>query len=290
MSSDAAAMSPDAPLFLTHAISKTDSLTTIAVKYGVTIRDVKRANGGMITDATLHARASVRIPRTALAEGSPLPGGGGLTGATKPKTGSAALEEMREHYGTSARARAGSSADVADAAASAGATDGADATRAFAGGAQVATRLKRVGSGAALSEAAGGEVLYEYLVKSATRDASLATGGTRAANHGGGVSAATFHGRDRALMSPPTTRTASGAAVSSMNARVSDDAAPKVPSEGQSSLFPGGGGVVRPRAPPGANVVAGFFARARRGAESLAAFGPSGDARTSAPERKGKGD
>ena len=77
MSSDAAAMSSDAPLFLTHAIAKTDSLATIAVKYGVTIRDVKRANGGMITDATLHARASVRIPRTALAEGAPLPGGGG---------------------------------------------------------------------------------------------------------------------------------------------------------------------------------------------------------------------
>ena len=104
MSSDAAAMSPDAPLFLTHAIVRTDSLATIAVKYGVTIRDVKRANGGVITDATLHARASGRIPRTALAEGAPLPGGGGLSGAARLKTGSAALEAMREYYGTSAAA------------------------------------------------------------------------------------------------------------------------------------------------------------------------------------------
>ena len=59
---------------LTHAIVGTDSLATIAVKYGVTIRDVKRERG-VITDATLHARASVRIlgPRSRRA---PRPGAG----------------------------------------------------------------------------------------------------------------------------------------------------------------------------------------------------------------------
>ena len=200
MSSDAAAMSSDAPLFLTHAIAKTDSLATIAVKYGVTIRDVKRANGGMITDATLHARASVRIPRTALAEGAPLPGGGGLTGAARPKIGSAALEEMREYYGT--RTSAGpSSADVSSKTSRSayGAEDGQGATCAFAGGTQTATKLTReVRSGAAPNEA-----------PPRTRKG----GETNVAASGGGVSAMTFKSRDRALMSPPTTRTAAGTAA-----------------------------------------------------------------------------
>ena len=192
MSSDAAAMSPDAPLFLTHAIVRTDSLATIAVKYGVTIRDVKRANGGVITDATLHARASVRIPRTALAEGAPLPGGGGLSGAARPKTGSAALEAMREYYGTSA-----ASSDDARAGAENGARLGT--SRAFAGGTQVASKLTRVGEtrGAALNEApsSGG----------ADESPTSRVGG---GGGGGGVAASTFQSRDRALMSPPTTRTA----------------------------------------------------------------------------------
>ena len=46
------------PLFREHKLSKTDSLASIAVRYGVTTRDIKRANGGVITDATLHARAA----------------------------------------------------------------------------------------------------------------------------------------------------------------------------------------------------------------------------------------
>ena len=282
MSSDAAAMSTDAPLFLTHAISKTDSLATIAVKYGVTIRDVKRANGGMITDATLHARASVRIPRTALAEGPPLPGGGGLTGAGKPETSRAGLEEMRENRGTSA----GSLAD-ARAAMSAGVEGGAGATRAFAGGLQVATKLSRVESGANVNEAS-----------SATARAPIdgAVRGT-CAEHGGGVSAMTFQSRDRALMSPPTTKTASGSAVP-LNAHVS---APS--SSGASVSFPSVGA-----RGGGTKTVAGFFDRVRSGVKSLAAdagstgagagsrrarptaFGLSGETRAFASERKGKGD
>ena len=280
MSSDAAAMSPDAPLFLTHAIVRTDSLATIAVKYGVTIRDVKRANGGVITDATLHARASVRIPRTALAEGAPLPGGGGLSGAARPKTGSAALEEMREYYGTST-----ASSDDARA----GAEDGArlGTSRAFAGGTQVASKLTRVGEtrGAALNDApsSGG----------ADESPTSRVGG---GGGGGGVAASTFQSRDRALMSPPTTRTASGTALPLNKNK-----------HGSSVVSSTSGGVlvppffpsVGPR--PGANIVAGFFDRARRGVQSLAgdektsATGRSGgkalrSASLGGSERKGKGD
>ena len=274
MSSDAAAMSPDAPLFLTHAIVRTDSLATIAVKYGVTIRDVKRANGGVITDATLHARASVRIPRTALAEGAPLPGGGGLSGAARPKTGSAALEEMREYYGTRAAAETA-------------AEDGAHLSTSrheFANGTQVASKLKRVGSerSAALNEAPSS---MRGADESPTSRESGTVGG------GGGVSAMTFQSRDRALMSPLTTRTASGT-VLPLNSAVSSTS--------------GGGVLVPPFFPsvgprPGANVVAGFFDRARRGVQSLAgdektsATGRSGgkalrSASLGGSERKGKGD
>lgn len=269
-------MSPDAPLFLTHAIVRTDSLATIAVKYGVTIRDVKRANGGVITDATLHARASVRIPRTALAEGAPLPGGGGLSGAARPKTGSAALEEMREYYGTRAAAETA-------------AEDGAHLSTSrheFANGTQVASKLKRVGSerSAALNEAPSS---MRGADESPTSRESGTVGG------GGGVSAMTFQSRDRALMSPPTTRTASGTALP-LNSAVSSTS--------------GGGVLVPPFFPsvgprPGANVVAGFFDRARRGVRSLAgdektlssAAGRSGgkalrSASLGGSERKGKGD
>ena len=282
MSSDAAAMSPDAPLFLTHAIVRTDSLATIAVKYGVTIRDVKRANGGVITDATLHARASVRIPRTALAEGAPLPGGGGLSGAARPKTGSAALEEMREYYGTSAVV----GGDDPRAATTAGSEDGAHlgATRAFAGGTQVASKLTRVGSsGAGLNEAPSSGGADE----SPTSRESLVVGG-------GGVSASTFQSRDRALMSPPTTRTASGTALP-LNKHGSSVGS----STSGGVLVPSFVPSVGPR--PGANVVAGFFDRARRGVRSLAgdektsAAGRSGgkalrSASLGGSERKGKGD
>ena len=136
------------PLFREHKLSKTDSLASIAIRYGVTTRDIKRANGGVITDATLHARASLRIPRTSLAEGAPLPGGGGVSGAAKPiatkqAAMTPALAKMREYYGTAKReespppetsGRAGTE------------RDGGEAQRAFAGGAQVAKKIARTAS------------------------------------------------------------------------------------------------------------------------------------------------
>jgi hypothetical protein len=42
----------------THKVTAMDNLAGIAIRYGVTIRDIKRANGGMINDATLFARGS----------------------------------------------------------------------------------------------------------------------------------------------------------------------------------------------------------------------------------------
>jgi LysM repeat protein len=285
MSSDAAAMSSDAPLFLTHAIAKTDSLATIAVKYGVTIRDVKRANGGMITDATLHARASVRIPRTALAEGAPLPGGGGLTGAARPKTGSAALEEMREYYGTTTSAGR-LSADVPSKTSRSayGAEDGPGATRAFTGGTQTATKLTReVRSGAAPNEA----------------PPRMLGGETNIAASGGGVSALTFQSRDRALMSPPTTRTAAGTAAPVRKPAHASHAS------SSSSFFPAVS--VGSRSGSGASkAVAGLLEKFRNGVSSLAAdagasasfarpIASASERKREPPrvefvERKGKGD
>ena len=188
---------------------------------------------------------------------------------------------MREYYGTSAVV----GGDDPRAATTAGSEDGAHlgATRAFAGGTQVASKLTRVGSsGAGLNEAPSSGGADE----SPTSRESLVVGG-------GGVSASTFQSRDRALMSPPTTRTASGTALP-LNSAVSST---------------GGGGVLVPPffssvgTRPGANVVAGFFDRARRGVRSLAgdektlssAAGRSGgkalrSASLGASERKGKGD
>ena len=68
------------PLFREHKLTKTDSLASIAIRYGVTTRDIKRANGGVRGRHPPRACVS-RIPRTSLAEGAPLPGGGGVSGA-----------------------------------------------------------------------------------------------------------------------------------------------------------------------------------------------------------------
>ena len=48
----------------------------------------------------------IRVPKHTLAEGAPLPGGGGVTGASRPSATqkaavTPALEKMREYYGTS---------------------------------------------------------------------------------------------------------------------------------------------------------------------------------------------
>lgn len=204
MSAEKPNSAPSEPLFLTHTVARSDSLATIAIKYGVSIRDVKRANGGMISDATLHARPRVRIPRTTLAEGAPLAGGGGLTGAVRPKTGSDALEEMRKYYGTSNAAGSSGGVPVK----SAGTSSEIDSTRHLVGGAQTATRLTRVWSGTSLASARGDDN-DGVGPSSSARDSNPTENNT----HGGGVSTWSFHGRDKALMSPATVKIASGGSV-----------------------------------------------------------------------------
>lgn len=192
------------PLFREHKLSKTDSLASIAIRYGVTTRDIKRANGGVITDATLHARASLRIPRTSLAEGAPLPGGGGVSGAAKPiatkqAAMTPALARMREYYGTAKReespppetsGRAGTE------------RDGGEAQRAFAGGAQVAKKIARTASHGNLDNHPDAA---EPVASSSADRSTHEGGGSKygSALSGGAMPATAFQGRDRALMSPP---------------------------------------------------------------------------------------
>ena len=192
------------PLFREHKLSKTDSLASIAIRYGVTTRDIKRANGGVITDATLHARASLRIPRTSLAEGAPLPGGGGVSGAAKPiatkqAAMTPALAKMREYYGTAKReespppetsGRAGTE------------RDGGEAQHAFAGGAQVAKKIARTASHGNLDNHPDAA---EPVASSSADRSTHEGGGSKygSALSGGAMPATAFQGRDRALMSPP---------------------------------------------------------------------------------------
>jgi hypothetical protein len=56
--------SPSEPsMFRTHKVSSVDSLAGLAIKYGVTISDIRRANGGTITDQTMFARGTVSRQR-----------------------------------------------------------------------------------------------------------------------------------------------------------------------------------------------------------------------------------
>ena len=150
-------------LFHEHKVGTLDSLASLAIKYGVTPRDIKRANGGTITDATLHARAVIRVPKHTLAEGAPLPGGGGVTGASRPSATqkaavTPALEKMREYYGTSpAEERARGASEPA--AAGAPSSDPGASPPSRPGGpgrANSASTLRRVGSGESVGGLAGG--------------------------------------------------------------------------------------------------------------------------------------
>jgi LysM repeat protein len=207
------------PMFREHKLCKTDSLASIAIRYGVTTRDIKRANGGVITDATLHARASLRIPRTSLAEGAPLPGGGGISGAAKPiatrqAAMTPALAKMREYYGTAKRedspppetsGRAGTD------------RDGGEAQRAFAGGAQVAKKIARSSSLGNLDQAAASSSSDP-----STREKKGGGGKYGTALSGGAMPATAFQGRDRALMSPPKPPSGSGPPAASGAGRAAD--------------------------------------------------------------------
>ena len=271
------------PLFREHKLCKTDSLASIAIRYGVTTRDIKRANGGVITDATLHARASLRIPRTSLAEGAPLPGGGGVSGAAKPiatrqAAMTPALAKMREYYGTAKRedtpppetsGRAGTD------------RDGGEAQRAFAGGAQVAKKMARSASLGNLDQAVASSSPDERT----TREGGGGKYGT--ALSGGAMPATAFQGRDRALMSPPKPPSGSGPPAASTGGRAAGafffDAVKKFARAPGASQLTG--------ASLGLGLASGSSGNLRRSASGGVGVGFGGGAASSLQAgRKGKGD
>ena len=274
-----------------------DNLAGIAIKYGVTIRDIKRANGGMITDATLFARGTLRIPRHALAEGAPLPGGGGVTGDAARSSASAAeaasmtpaLQKLRGYYGLSP----GDEGYVHAGEGGRGGGDGdggGSETGGSAGGRGSHSRpSSSTSSGRAGSEHINNvsEVQMAFMggeqsVKKVTRgggggsnsgsDRSGSASGGSGGGGGGGqgqgrygtqyagsgaMSANAFQGRDRPLMSPPKVMTASGAAV-----------APGASTGGGASGMMGGGGTATAAAK-------GFFARLKAMANAPAMATPA---------------
>ena len=200
-------------LFHEHKVGTLDSLASLAIKYGVTPRDIKRANGGTITDATLHARAVIRVPKHTLAEGAPLPGGGGVTGASRPSATqkaavTPALAKMREYYGTSpAEERARVASEPSSAAGAPSSDPGASppSRPGGSGRANSASTLRRVGSGESVGGLAGGDSNANANANATTSAAAAAKAEGRygSALSGGAMPASAFQGRSKALMSPP---------------------------------------------------------------------------------------
>ena len=188
--------SPSEPAFRMHRVSSLDSLAGLAIKYGVTIIDIQRANGGALTDQTMFARSTVRIPRAHLGPGAPLPGGGGATGPMEPSPAqraamTPALAALRDHYGTNPKSELGSEGRAGG--------DGDAARRAFGSSSAARKTLSRA------SSSSGGEIAMTDRPSSG-RDGSV--GPSVADNEERmralGLGGSGFqHGRSRPLMSPP---------------------------------------------------------------------------------------
>ena len=172
--------SPSEPAFRMHRVSSLDSLAGLAIKYGVAMIDIQRANGGALTDQTMFARGTVRIPRAHLGPGPPLPGGGGTTGRMEPSPAqraamTPALAALRDHYGTNPKSELGSEGRAGG--------DGDAAQRAFGSSSAARKTLSRA------SSSSGGEIAMTDRPSSG-RDGSVGPSGFQ-------------HGRSRPLMSPP---------------------------------------------------------------------------------------
>ena len=193
--------SPSEPAFRMHRVSSLDSLAGLAIKYGVTMIDIQRANGGALTDQTMFARGTVRIPRAHLGPGPPLPGGGGTTGPMEPSPAqraamTPALAALRDHYGTNPKSELGSEGRAGG--------DGDAAQRAF-GSSSSRKTLSRA------SSSSGGEIAMTHRPSSG-RDGSV--GPSVADNEERmralGLGGSGFqHGRSKPLMSPPAMAKAS---------------------------------------------------------------------------------
>ena len=179
-----------------HRVSSLDSLAGLAIKYGVAIIDIQRANGGALTDQTMFARGTVRIPRAHLGPGPPLPGGGGTTGRMEPSPAqraamTPALAALGDHYGTNPKSELGSEGRAGG--------DGDAARRAFGSSSAARKTLSRA------SSSSGGEIAMTDRPSSG-RDGSV--GPSVADNEERmralGLGGSGFqHGRSRPLMSPP---------------------------------------------------------------------------------------
>lgn len=91
-----AASTPDAAagdggVFLTHTVNKLDTLAGLAIKYQVTVTDIKRCNG-LLSDNALFARTTIKIPKGGFQAGM-------QQHAKKPAKATPALEALRGFYG-----------------------------------------------------------------------------------------------------------------------------------------------------------------------------------------------
>ncbi|ACO70288.1 predicted protein [Micromonas commoda] len=194
--------SPSEPAFRMHRVSSLDSLAGLAIKYGVTIIDIQRANGGALTDQTMFARSTVRIPRAHLGPGAPLPGGGGATGPMEPSPAqraamTPALAALRDHYGTNPKSELGSEGRAGG--------DGDAARRAF-GSSSSRKTLSRA------SSSSGGEIAMTDRPSSgrANSSAGPSVADNEERMRALGLGGSGFqHGRSKPLMSPPAKAKAS---------------------------------------------------------------------------------
>ena len=194
--------SPSEPAFRMHRVSSLDSLAGLAIKYGVTIIDIQRANGGALTDQTMFARSTVRIPRAHLGPGAPLPGGGGATGPMEPSPAqraamTPALAALRDHYGTNPKSELGSEGRAGG--------DGDAARRAF-GSSSSGKTLSRA------SSSSGGEIAMTDRPSSgrANGSAGPSVADNEERMRALGLGGSGFqHGRSKPLMSPPAKAKAS---------------------------------------------------------------------------------
>ena len=188
--------SPSEPAFRMHRVSSLDSLAGLAIKYGVTIIDIQRANGGALTDQTMFARSTVRIPRAHLGPGAPLPGGGGATGPMEPSPAqraamTPALAALRDHYGTNPKSELGSEGRAGG--------DGDAARRAFGSSSSRKTHSRA-------SSSSGGEIAMTDRPSSgrANGSAGPSVADNEERMRALGLGGSGFqHGRSRPLMSPP---------------------------------------------------------------------------------------
>ena len=200
--------SPSEPAFRMHRVSSLDSLAGLAIKYGVTIIDIQRANGGALTDQTMFARSTVRIPRAHLGPGAPLPGGGGATGPMEPSPAqraamTPALAALRDHYGTNPKSELGSEGRAGG--------DGDAARRAF-GSSSSRKTLSRA------SSSSGGEIAMTDRPSSgrANGSAGPSVADNEERMRALGLGGSGFqHGRSKPLMSPPAKAKASSSGLAS---------------------------------------------------------------------------